>query len=262
MQFSGHVNIAIQAARKAGDLIRRQCLRLEGIKVHRKSRHDYVTEVDQQAEKAIIETILRAFPDHAVLGEESGMHGDGEQLWVVDPLDGTMNLLHGLRQLAVSIAFKNGGQTEYGVIYDPLAEELFVAVRGKGAYLDNRRIRVGECHDLDNAVLASGLPFREPERLPAALGMLERLSGRIADLRMNGSACLSLAHVACGRLDGYFEGALKCWDIAAGALLVREAGGVVVDFTGAEEYESKGEVIAAPFKLIAPLVQQAHGPKP
>ncbi len=247
------VNIATEAAMKAGELIRRKLVNLDRIPVARKARNDYVSEVDQACEEAIVREIQRFHPDHAILGEEGGMRGTGDNLWIIDPLDGTTNFLHGLPHFAVSIAYQVKGRTEHAMIYDPMREELFIASRGKGAYLNNKRMRVSERKELETAVLATAFPFRERKMMPVYTRMFSAVYRKTEDIRRAGSAALDFAWVAAGRLDGFFEIGLKPWDVAAGALLVREAGGVVIDFMGDDKVEEAGTVLTAPYKLVTPL---------
>ncbi|MFN7184540.1 MAG: inositol monophosphatase family protein [Thermomonas haemolytica] len=227
------VNVMVKAARAAGGVLLRNMNRLDAINVIEKDRLDYASEVDEQAEQAAIKELRRAYPDAAFLGEEGGSHGGrGGALFVIDPLDGTSNYLHGLPHWCVSIALVEHGEPQHAVVFDPLRNELFTASRGSGAVLNDRRIRVSERKDLSGALLATGFPPRERERAPAQLECVRELLRSIEDIRRTGSAALDLAYVACGRFDGYFESGVKPWDIAAGVLLVREAGGRVCDFRG------------------------------
>ncbi len=258
------INIATEAAHAAGEIMRRSLRRLDSVPVARKARHDYVSEVDRACEAAIVKEIRRFHPDHAVLGEEGGLQGDGDTVWIVDPLDGTSNYLHGIPHFAVSIAHQVRGRVEHGVIYDPLRDELFTASRGAGAFLNSQRIRVSDRKQLENAILATAFPFRERQAMPLYTKVFSSVYRKVEDIRRTGSAALDLAWTACGRLDGYFELGLQPWDVAAGALLVREAGGVVSDFAGNDRVEDGGSVLAAPFKLTTPLRQliTPHWPKP
>ena len=239
------LNIAIRAARAAGDVIIRQIDHVQDLPVIKKSRNDFVTEVDRQAEIVIIETLRRSYPDHAILAEESGRQGDSPYLWIIDPLDGTTNYLHGFPQYAVSIALQHRGELDQAVIYDPLRQELFTASRGGGAMLNNRRIRVSKQKHLEGALLGTGFPFKEQERLDEYLNGFRALFPMTAGFRRAGAASLDLAYVACGRLDGFWELGLKPWDIAAGALLVKEAGGMISDICGDENYMKTGNIVAA-----------------
>lgn len=246
------INIAVQAARAAGRVIVRYANRLDGVSVAEKQRHDFVSEVDRAAEAEIVRVIRRAHPEHAILAEEGGKipgkRGSTVQ-WVVDPLDGTTNFLRGFPHFAVSIGILEQGQPRHGVIYDPSREELFVATHGDGAFLNDRRIRVNESRGLQGALLATGFPFRERALLDAYMSMFQALYRDAADVRRAGSAALDLAYVASGRVDGFWEFGLKPWDLAAGAVLVREAGGVVSDFTGGQQFLDRGDICCGPIKL-------------
>jgi myo-inositol-1(or 4)-monophosphatase len=252
------VQIAIRAARRAGEVIRRQADRLDRIRVEEKAPHDFVSEVDRAAEAAIVEVIRLAHPDHAILAEEGGLldpaEGRGEERWIVDPLDGTTNFLHGFPVYAVSLAFERRGVLEAGVVYDPTRDELFVASRGEGALLNDHRIRAAKRFRLEEALIGTGFPFRDFSRLAAYLEQFRTLLPKVAGVRRAGSAALDLAAVAAGRLDGFFELGLKPWDVAAGLLLVQEAGGVAQGFgtEGLSPLES-GDVIAANPRLLEPL---------
>lgn len=228
------VNVMVKAARAAGNVLLRNMNRLDAINVVEKDRLDYASEVDEQAEQAVIKELRRAYPDAAFLGEESGLKGKGNAVFVIDPLDGTSNYLHGFPHWCVSIALVENGDVQHGVVFDPLRNELFTASKGSGAVLNDKRIRVAERKDLNGAMLATGFPPRERERAPAQLECVRELLRSAEDIRRTGSAALDLAFVACGRSDGYFEAGVKPWDIAAGVLLVREAGGRVCDFRGAQ----------------------------
>jgi len=247
------VNIAVGAAHAAGEIMRRHFQQVDAIPIIRKARHDYVSEVDHACEVEIVRQIKRFYPDHAFLCEESGASGEGDVVWVIDPLDGTSNYLHGLPHFAVSIAQQVNGRTEHGVIYDPMRDELFTASRGSGAYLNNKRIRVSSRTELDGAILATAFPFRHREHLKDYGRIFQSVFEKVEDFRRAGTACLDLAWVAAGRLDGFFEIGLKPWDVAAGALFVREAGGVVMDFRGGDNVENSDSLIAAPYKLMTQL---------
>lgn len=254
------LNIATRAARAAGNLIVRAIQNPEDIKSVAKGRNDWVSEIDQRAEAVIIETIRKTYPNHAITAEESGgINADSDYEWIIDPLDGTTNFLHGFPHVAVSIAMKYKGKIEIGLIYDPLREELFTASRGNGAQLNGKRIRVGGTKDLDGALLATGFPFKKPHQLDTYLGLFKTLFPHCADMRRAGSAALDLAYVACGRVDGFWELGLMEWDIAAGVLLVQEAGGLVADFNGGHKYLESGNVVAANPKVFKAMLQ-AMGP--
>ncbi len=247
------LNIAVRAARRAGEVIARSIPRLEGIEIHAKERHDYVTEVDRSAELEIINIIRHHYPDHAILAEESGASGTGETRWIVDPLDGTTNFLHGFPVYAVSIACEVRGRLEVATVYDVLRQELYTATRGVGAQLDSRRIRVSKRRGLDGALLATGFPFRANDDLDGYLEMLRLVMPQVAGVRRAGSAALDLAYVAAGRVDGFWELGLKPWDTAAGALLVTEAGGHLSRVNG-DPYEHGGDVCAGTPRIHAALV--------
>lgn len=237
------LNIAVRAARRAGTIINRALNRIGEVRIDAKGHRDYVTEIDREAENAIIHTLLDAYPNHSIIAEESGEQGSGEFVWVIDPLDGTMNFIHGYPQFAVSIALKVRGELDQAVIFDPMRDELFTASRGVGAQLNNRKIRVSDCPDLNQALLATGFPIRDPIALESYMPTLNALLPQVSGVRRAGSACLDLAFVACGRLDGYWEFGINEWDIAAGALLVQEAGGIVTEPDGDSEYLNSGNIL-------------------
>jgi len=249
------LNIAIRAARRAGDLIVRNLDRVPTLGVRAKSRNDFVTEIDQLAERDIIETIRRAHPDHAFLGEESGRSGSGDFLWIIDPLDGTTNFMHGFPQFAVSVACEVRGRMEHGVVYDPMRQELYTASRGDGAQLDGKRIRVSKQAELEGALVGTGFPYRANARwIDEYLQMLKTVMQQTAGIRRPGSAALDLAYVAAGRTDGFWEIGLNAWDTAAGTLLITEAGGRVGTLTGGE-YRQGGNIIAGTPKVYDALVE-------
>jgi myo-inositol-1(or 4)-monophosphatase len=250
----GMVNIAIRAARRAGELMVRQMNQLESLKVVDKGRNDFVSQVDQAAEAAIIEIIRDHYPDHAILAEESGAQGDHEYQWIVDPLDGTTNYLHGFPQFCVSIGVARKGELEHGVVYDPLRQEIFSASRGQGAQLDGRRIRVSKRTTLQGSLIATGFPYRaNVQHIDRYLEMLRAAMLETAGVRRPGSAALDLCYVAAGRVDAFFELGLSKWDIAAGALIIREAGGRISNFHGGDGYLESGNVIAGSPKVYAAL---------
>ncbi len=254
------VNIAVQAARSAGNTINRSIHKLDTLKISNKGHNDFVTEVDQRAEQAIIHTIHKAYPDHAILAEESGQQEgreDGSDFqWIIDPLDGTTNYLHGFPQYAVSIAVKHKGRLEHGVIYDPLKDELFTASRGQGALLNNRRLRVTPRKSLEGALLGTGFPYTDHRNLDLYLGMLGALIRKTAGVRRAGSAALDLAYVAAGRLDGFWELNLKPWDLAAGILMIQEAGGISADIDGGHTVLETGNVVAGNPKIFKAILQE------
>ncbi|HVN98752.1 MAG TPA: inositol monophosphatase family protein [Steroidobacteraceae bacterium] len=247
------LNIAVRAARRAGEVIARSIPRLEGIEIHAKDRHDYVTEVDRAAEQEIIGIIRQHYPAHAILAEESGASGENEARWIIDPLDGTTNFLHGFPVYAVSIACEVRGRLEVATVYDVLRQELFTATRGVGAQLDNRKIRVSKRRSLDGALLATGFPFRANVDLDNYLQMLRVVMPQVAGVRRPGSAALDLAYVAAGRVDGFWELGLQPWDTAAGALLITEAGGHISRING-EPYEHGDDVCAGTPRVHAALL--------
>ena len=251
------INVAVRAAREAGKIINRASLDLDLLRVSEKSANDFVTEVDRASEQAIIEVLLKAFPQHGILGEETGTtHGrsDSEYQWIIDPLDGTTNFIHGLPVYAVSIALAHHGVVQHGVVYDPSRDELFTASRGAGAFLDNRRLRVSKRTRLEDSLIGTGFPFRRGDDFDAYLEMFKKFSQRCVGLRRPGAAALDLAYVAAGRYDGFFEVGLKAWDVAAGSLLVTEAGGMVGNFTGEADFLHGGEVVAANPRVYAQMV--------
>jgi len=249
-------NIAIRAARSAGTLLLRYFDRVDTLKVTSKGLNDFVSEVDRAAEQVIIETLRKSYPDHSILAEESGAHQGNEYQWIIDPLDGTTNYLHGFPQYAISIALKHKGILENAVVYDPMRDEMFSASRGQGAQLNDRRIRVTSRKGLNGALIGTGLPFRDQSQLDAYFGMLRALIKDTAGIRRPGAAALDFAYVAAGRLDGFWELGLSEWDFAAGALLVKEAGGVVSDIGGGERYLESGNVIAGGLKLHQAMVRE------
>lgn len=256
------VNVAVKAARAAGNIILRNLNRVEGLNVEEKSRHDYVSEVDKMAEAEIIKELRRAYPDHGFLAEESGQKGRTEKVWIIDPLDGTHNYLRGFPHFCVSIGFRDHGDLVYGVVYDPLRDEMFTASKGDGAFLNDRRIRVTKREGLAGALLCTGFPYRQRRHLGAQLDMTRALLGEAEDIRRTGSAALDLAYVAAGRLDGYFETGLNPWDMAAGVLLVREAGGQCSDFAGKAGMPENGNLIAGNHFVAAAMAKviSAHSP--
>ena len=245
------LTIAVRAARAAGDLIVRYVDRIDTLNISAKGRNDFVSEVDNLAEQEIVSILSKAYPGHAFLAEEGGRYGlpKGEFTWVIDPLDGTTNFLHGFPQFAVSIALIHKGNIECGVIYDPMRQELFTAKRGGGATLENRRLRVTKQKMFPGALLGTGFPFKDQRHNDAYFGMFRDLMKDTAGIRRAGSAALDLAWVACGRMDGFWEIGLMPWDIAAGVLLVQEAGGIVTDFEGGSKFLETGNVLTANPKL-------------
>lgn len=252
------LNVAVQAARKAGNIISRAVDRVDTLTITSKGHNDFVSEVDHQAEAEIIKVIRRAYPHHGFMAEESGVKGSDEFVWIIDPLDGTTNFLHGFPQFAVSIALQHKGRLEHGVIYDPMRQELFTASRGDGAQLNDRRIRVSKRSTLEASLLGTGFPFREMHYLDDYMAIFKALLPETAGIRRAGSAALDLAYVAAGRLDGFWEYGLQPWDMAAGALIIQEAGGLVTDFAGSPDFMQNGNVVGGNLKLVKALLQVIH----
>jgi myo-inositol-1(or 4)-monophosphatase len=250
------LNIAVRAARQAGNIITRSFPHVDSLSVDSKSRNDFVSDVDRLAEQEIISAIHKAYPDHAILAEESGSSGSSDYVWIIDPLDGTTNFLHGFPQFAVSIAMSHRGKLEQAVVYDPISQDLYTASRGAGAQLNGRRIRVANRKTLDGALLGTGFPFKDNGLLDTYLETFKALFGDTAGIRRPGSAALDLAYVAAGRLDGFWEFALNPWDIAGGALLVQEAGGKVGDFAGGDDFLQSGNVVAGNLKVVDAMLKR------
>lgn len=251
-----YLNIAITAARRAGTIITRHLDQLDTLKVFEKGLNDWVTIVDKATEEDIIKTIQKAYPNHSILGEETGFHSGNEYEWIIDPLDGTMNYVHGFPQFAVSIGIRLRDHIEHAVIYDPLSQDLYTASRGRGAQLNDRRLRVSVRNDLEGALIGTAFPPRHSTMsLDTHLSILKNVYTANADIRKCGSAALNLAYVASGRLDGFWEMGLKPWDIAAGILLVREAGGFVSDFEGNNDFLKTGNIIAGTRKIHEALLK-------
>ena len=251
------LNIAVTAARKAGDIIVRHLDRVDRLTVKAKERNDFVSQVDRLAEDEIIYTIRKLHPDHAILAEESGAHdGNAEFQWIIDPLDGTTNFLHGFPVFSVSIAVKHHDRLEHAVVYDPMRQELFTASRGGGAQLDGKRIRVSAQRTLEGALIGTGFPFRESHNLPLYMRMFEVVARQTAGVRRPGSAAQDLAYVAAGRLDGFWEMGLKPWDIAAGVLLIQEAGGLIGRFDGTLGMPDNGDILAGGEKIFKVLAEE------
>jgi myo-inositol-1(or 4)-monophosphatase len=254
------LNVAIKAARRAGNIINRASLNSERIQVTRKQHNDFVTEIDQAAEAAIIDTLKEAFPDHSFLGEETGetlsssTNQMSNHVWIIDPLDGTTNFIHGFPQYAVSIALAVDGVLQQAVVYDPNRDELFTATRGAGAYVNNRRLRVAGRLKMSEALIGTGFPYREDQSVEEYLEIFAKMTRQCAGLRRPGAASLDLAYVAAGRLDGFFESGLKPWDMAAGILLITESGGLVGNYVGEEGYMQSGEIMAANPRIFGQLV--------
>ena len=252
------LNTAVKAARRAGGIINRASQNLDLLHVSRKAHSDFVSEVDSNAEDAIIKVLLEAYPKHSILAEESGATGDQDEpeyQWIIDPLDGTTNFLHGYPQYSVSIALKYRGVLTQAVVYDPTGNELFTASRGRGAYLNDHRLRVSKRNQFSDCLIRTGLPFRELTHMDTYLSMLKDIIPRVAGIRRPGSAALDLAYVAAGRYDGFWELGLGPWDMAAGCLLITEAGGLVSDLEGNETYLESGNIIAGNPKIFGQLLQ-------
>ena len=252
------LNTAIKAARRGATIINRASFDLDRIVPTEKQHNDLVSEVDKAAEAAIIETLISAYPGHAVLAEESGssqnLNDKSEFVWIIDPLDGTTNFLHGFPQYCVSIALQHNGVLTQAVVYDPTRNELFAATKGAGAFLNDKRIRVSKRDKLADTLIGTGFPFRNEADIESYIPMFKAMSGKCQGLRRPGSAALDLAYVAAGRLDGFFEKGLKPWDIAAGALIVTEAGGITGTFEGESDYLYKGDVISASPKIFSQML--------
>jgi myo-inositol-1(or 4)-monophosphatase len=251
------LTIAVKAARRAGNVINRGARELDLLTVTSKGPKDFVSEVDREAERSIVETLLGAYPDHAILAEEGtakGANADAENVWIIDPLDGTTNFLHGFPQYCVSIALAHKGQVAHGVIYDPVRNDLFTASRGRGAFLNDRRIRVSKRQHLRDCLVGTGFPFRDGSYLDTYLRMMKAMIEQTAGLRRPGAAALDLAYVAAGFYDGFWEVGLNAWDVAAGSLLIQEAGGLIGDLSGDGDFLHGGQVIAATPKIFAQMV--------
>ena len=250
------LNVAVMAARSAGDQLIRKMNNLDKLKVEKKGHNDFVSDADHAAERAVISTVQRHYPDHAFLAEESGVTGESDTVWIIDPLDGTTNYLHGFPVFCVSIAVEVKGKVEHAVVYDPLRQELFTASRGDGAQLDGRKIRVSRRDMLEKALIGTGFPFREAEaELGPYLAMLGKIITHTSGVRRPGAAALDLCYVAAGRLDAFFETGLAPWDLAAGGLIIREAGGIISGLDGSENYLKTGHVLCGTPKIYAALAK-------
>jgi myo-inositol-1(or 4)-monophosphatase len=250
------LNIAVRAARRAGSIINRAALGGDPLVVKAKHVNDYVTQVDRAAEEAIIDIVRKAYPDHGFLAEESGVTAeDAEYRWIIDPLDGTTNFIHGFPQYGVSIAIEHRGALAHAVVYDPVKNELFTASKGRGAFVNDRRVRVSKCTRLQDALVGTGFPFKEVDRLDLYTRQLRRFMQTSAGVRRAGAAALDLAYVACGRLDAFWELGLSPWDMAAGTLLIQEAGGLVGDLEGDAGFMESGDICAGTPKIFAALVE-------
>jgi myo-inositol-1(or 4)-monophosphatase len=251
------LNVAIKAARAAGVIINRAALDVESVRVSQKMANDFVTEVDQASENIIIDTLLTAYPDHGILAEESGQtrgNPQSEHIWIIDPLDGTTNFIHGFPFYCISIALQSKGRIEQAVVYDPTRNDLFTSTRGRGAFMNDRRLRVSKRISLQECLISTGFPFRPDDDYATYLKLMSEVMKRTAGLRRPGAAALDLAYVAAGFCDGFFETGLHPWDMAAGSLLITEAGGLVGNFTGDADYLYQRECMAANPKIYAQLV--------
>lgn len=250
------LNVAVMAARRAGSALIKKMVNLEKLKVEQKGHNDFVSDADLAAEKAIINCILKHYPDHAILAEESGVQGESDTVWIVDPLDGTTNYLHGFPVFAVSIGVQINGRMEHGVVYDPLRQELFTATRGQGAHLEGRRIRVSGQKQLERSLIGTGFPFRQADQeIGPYMDMLGKVIRSTAGVRRPGAAALDLAYVAAGRLDAFWETGLAPWDLAAGSLLIREAGGIVSGLDGSENFLDGGHILTGAPKIYAAIAK-------
>lgn len=249
------LNTAIKAARKAGAIINRASLDLDLVRVGTKGRSDFVTEVDHAAERAIVEVLHKSYPDHAILAEESGASGKSDYTWIIDPLDGTTNFIHGFPQYAVSIALRHRENITQAVIFDPTRNELFTATRGRGAFLNDHRLRVSRRDRLPESLIGTGFPFRSLEHLDDYVRMFKTITEHTAGIRRPGAATLDLAYVAAGRLDGFWEIGLSPWDVAAGSLMILEAGGLVSNFDGNAGFIEDGHIVAGSPKIFPQLLK-------
>ena len=249
-------NVAVMAARRGGAILIRHLNKLDKLRVEKKGHNDFVSDADRAAEDAVIEVIHKHYPDHAILAEESGVQGDSDTVWIIDPLDGTTNYLHGFPQFCVSVGVQVKGRLEAAAVYDPLRQELFAAARGDGAKLDDRKIRVSGRTDLDHALIGTGFPFRDPNLdVGPYMNMLGKVVRNTAGVRRPGAAALDLCYVASGRLDGFWESGLSAWDLAAGSLIIREAGGIVSGLDGSENYLESGHILCGTPKVYAGLAK-------
>lgn len=251
------LNIAIQAARQSSRIIFRFLDQMDKVEISEKAQNDFVTQVDRMSEETIITQIKKSYPDHAILAEESG-HQKGfneDYCWVIDPIDGTRNFMHGVPHFAISIAVMKKGAVELGLVYDPIRQELFTATRGQGAYLNNRRMRISPAKKFEQTLIGTGFPYKNKEGIHTYLKTFQTVFANCGDIRRAGSATLDLAYVACGRLDGFWESGLQLWDVAAGALMIKESGGMVTDFKNGEDYLEGGTIVAGNPKVHKELLQ-------
>ena len=249
-------NVAVMAARRGGAILIRNLNKLDKLKVEKKGHNDFVSDVDRAAEDAVIEVIHRHYPDHAILAEESGARGESDTVWIIDPLDGTTNSLHGFPQFCVSVGVQVNGRMEAAAVYDPMRQEVFAASRGNGATLDDRKIRVSGRKEIEYALIGTGFPFRQADmEMGPYLAMLGKVVRNTAGVRRPGAAALDLCYVAAGRLDGFWETGLKAWDLAAGSLIIREAGGIVSGLDGSEDYLDSGHILCGTPRVYAGLAR-------
>jgi len=250
------LNVAVMAARRGGDTLIRNIPKLAKLKIEQKGRNDFVSEADYAAEAAVIGVILKHYPDHAIIAEESGAQGESDYTWVIDPLDGTTNFLHGFPVFCVSVGLMHKGRVEHGVVYDPMRQELFTASRGQGAQLDGRKIRVSGQLQLERALLGTGFPYRDSNLgIPPYMKMLEKAIMETAGIRRCGAAALDLCYVAAGRMDLFWETGLRSWDLAAGSLIIREAGGIISGLDGSEDFLDSGHVLTGTPKIYAAVAK-------
>lgn len=250
------LNVAVMAARRGGDTLIRNMNKLEKLRVEQKGRNDFVSDADLAAEREIIDVILKHYPDHAIKAEESGSRGQSDYEWIIDPLDGTTNYLHGFPVFCVSVALAHKGRVEHGAVYDPLRQEFFTASRGQGAQLEGRKIRVSGRLELENALIGTGFPYRDSnEALEPYLNMLTNAMKHTSGIRRAGAAALDLCYVAAGRLDAFWETGLMPWDMAAGALIIREAGGIVSGLDGSENFLDTGHILCGSPKIYSGLAK-------
>ena len=250
------LNVAVMAARRAGSVLIRKMKNLEKLAVKQKGHNDYVSDADRAAEETVIDCIHKHYPDHAIHAEESGVQGESDTIWIIDPLDGTTNYLHGFPVFAVSIGVQVNGRMEHGVIYDPMRQELFTASRGQGAQVDGHRIRVSRRLHLEGSLIGTGFPYRQAEEeIGPYLDMLRKVIHNTSGVRRPGAAALDLAYVAAGRLDAFWETGLSPWDLAAGSLIIREAGGIVSGLDGSENFLETGHILCGSPKIYAALAK-------
>ena len=255
------LNIAVRAARAAGNVLARN-LGQDNFTVEEKRKDDLVTDIDRECERTVVATLLKAYPDHAVLGEEGGLQGnkDSKNVWIIDPIDGTTNFVKGIPHCAISIGLQQEGRTIVGVVFNPVTNEMFTAARGEGAALNGYRIRVGKAQGLDGSLICTAFPVRYRERMDAYLGLFAKLISQCADVRRTGCASLDLCYTACGRFDAYLEQGLRPWDFCAGELILRESGGIVTDYTGGPNFVKSGNLVAGNPHIVKALLTKVCDP--